>query len=55
MQNFPFSGCPVPATGEAPVAPVQRLDVMRLRDGLLADEQDTVAAEVPVALVYNGI
>ncbi len=37
------------------MAPAQRLDVVRLRDGLLADEQDTVAAEVPVALVFNGI
>ncbi|MBP8812559.1 MAG: formate dehydrogenase accessory sulfurtransferase FdhD [Laribacter sp.] len=55
MQNFPFSGCPVPVTGEVSMAPAQRLDVVRLRDGLLADEQDTVAAEVPVALVFNGI
>ncbi len=37
------------------MAPAQRLDVVRLRDGLLVDEQDTVAAEVPVALVFNGI
>lgn len=55
MQNFPFSGCPVPVAGEVSMAPAQRLDVVRLRDGLLADEQDTVAAEVPVALVFNGI
>ncbi|WP_081666750.1 formate dehydrogenase accessory sulfurtransferase FdhD [Laribacter hongkongensis] len=55
MQNFPFSGCPVPVAGEVSMAPAQRLDVVRLRDGLLVDEQDTVAAEVPVALVFNGI
>src|SRR5215472_11592870 len=41
--------------GEAMYRPAERLPGLRMRDGAVAHRDAAVAAEVPVALVYNGI
>lgn len=46
--------CPTAFGQETPL-PTERRGVLRVRDGTAEEADDTLADEVPVALVYNGI
>lgn len=54
MVDDPTATCPTPSGQEPPPA-IERREVLRVRDGVAGPAGDTLADEVPVALVYNGI
>lgn len=50
-----MSVCPAPAGETRPVSTWSSCEVSRWKGGVITTDQDRVAEEVPVALVYNGI